>query len=220
MEVFTNERDVQLHVTEAARPVAKRFFSWCADMIPGFQQDSIFYESLGQKLRISRGTFFQVNRFLIDALVQEVLGDHEGRSAIDLYAGAGLFSLPLSHRFEWLTAVERSASAYHDLAHNAEQFGNNVTVTKAASGEFLERFDSSPDLIVADPPRTGLTRAVTSSLLRIRPLRIAIVSCDPATLARDLEALTRSYAIRRIALIDLFPQTYHFETVVHLEVKR
>ncbi|HXE15008.1 MAG TPA: class I SAM-dependent RNA methyltransferase [Bryobacteraceae bacterium] len=220
LEVFTNETDVQFHVTETARPVAKRFFSWCAGIIPGFQPDSVTYESSGQKLRISRGTFFQVNRFLIDPLVQEVMGDYEGRSAIDLYAGAGLFSLPLSRRFASLTAVERSAPAYHDLGYNAEQFGRSVTAIKTTSDEFLARFDGTADLIVADPPRAGLTRTVTSSLLRIQSPRIIIVSCDPATLARDLESLSRAYAIRRIALIDLFPQTYHFETVVHLELKR
>lgn len=220
MEVFTNEIDVQLHVMETSRPVAKRFFSWCADIIPGFRPDSIAYESHGRKLRISRGTFFQVNRFLVDALVQEVISDYEGHSAIDLYAGAGLFSLPLSQRFESLRAIERSAPAYHDLAHNAEQLGRNIAATKAASDEFLAQLEDTPDLIVADPPRAGLTPAVTSSLLRIQAPRIAIVSCDPATLARDLEALRRFYIIRRMTLLDLFPQTYHFETVVHLELKR
>lgn len=220
LEVFTNEIDVQLNVTETTRPIAKRFFSWCANIIPGFQPDWITYETSGQKLRISRGTFFQVNRFLIEALVNEVIGDYEGRSAIDLYAGAGLFSLPLSRRFESLTAVERSAPAYHDLAHNAEQFGGNITAIRAASGEFLAQFDGAADLIVADPPRAGLTPAVTSTLLRVQSPKIVIVSCDPATLARDLEALSQAYSIRGIALIDLFPQTYHFETVVHLERKR
>jgi 23S rRNA (uracil1939-C5)-methyltransferase len=220
LEVFTNEIDVQLHVTDTARPVARRFFSWCADIIPGFQPDSITYESRGQQLRISRGTFFQVNRFLVDALLNEVIRDYQGRSAIDLYAGAGLFSLPLSHRFESLTAVERSAPAYNDLAHNAEKLGRNITAIKAASDEFLTRLNDTPDLIVADPPRAGLTPAVTSSLLRIQSPRIVLVSCDPATLARDLQALSQAYTIRAITMIDLFPQTYHFETVVHLELNR
>jgi 23S rRNA (uracil1939-C5)-methyltransferase len=220
LEIFTNEIDVQLYVTETARPVAKRFFSWCADIIPGFRPDWITYESCGQKLRVSRGTFFQVNRFLVDALVQEVVGSYEGRTAIDLYAGAGLFSLPLSRRFESLTAVERSAPAYYDLTYNAGQSGRNITATKAASDEFLTRLEGAPDFIVADPPRAGLTRAVTLSLLRIQSPRIVIVSCDPATLARDLEVLKQAYSIRRITLVDLFPQTYHFETVVHLELNR
>ncbi|MFZ0593098.1 MAG: class I SAM-dependent RNA methyltransferase [Bryobacteraceae bacterium] len=220
LEIFTNESDVQLNVTDSSRPLAARFFSWCAELIPGFQPTSINYEVLGQTFRISRGTFFQVNRFLIEKLVDEVTGPYAGDTAIDLYAGAGLFSLPLAKRFRSVVAVERNTAAHRDLEYNASPYQGVITAIQSPGEEFLEQLSETPDLIVADPPRPGLTRSVSSRLLAVQPPKIVVVSCDPATLARDLETLTRSYQIRRVALIDLFPQTFHFETVVHLELKR
>jgi 23S rRNA (uracil1939-C5)-methyltransferase len=211
LEIFTNETDVQLNVTETTRPVAARFFSWCAELIPGFVANSLEYN----QLRVSRGTFFQVNRFLIDALVNEVAGSYAGETVVDLYAGAGLFSLPLAERFQNVTAVERGASAFRDLEYNAP---DRITTVKASSDEYLRELRVTPELIIADPPRSGLDADVTSQLLRLQPPKLVIVSCDPATLARDLKTLTAAYEIRRVALIDLFPQTFHFETVVHLEL--
>lgn len=220
LEIFTNETDVQLNVTDSSRPLAARFFSWCAELIPGFQPASINYEVLGQTFRIGRGTFFQVNRFLIEKLVEEVTGRYAGETALDLYAGAGLFSLPLANRFHSVVAVERNTAAHRDLEYNASPHQGVITAIHAAAEEFLEQLSELPDLVIADPPRPGLTRAVAARLLAVQPPKIVVVSCDPATLARDLETLIRSYQIHRVALIDLFPQTFHFETVVHLELKR
>jgi 23S rRNA (uracil1939-C5)-methyltransferase len=87
---------------------------------------------------------------------------------------------------------------------------------KASTGEYLKDMTTAPDLIVADPPRAGLGGDVTTELLRLRAPKLAIVSCDPATLARDLKTLTTEYQIERVVLLDLFPQTFHFETIVHL----
>lgn len=212
LEVFTNETEVQLNITETTRPVASRFFSWCAELIPGLVPNSLEYN----QLRVSRGTFFQVNRFLIDGLVNEVTGSYDGETVLDLYAGAGLFSLPLAERFQNVTAIERGASAFHDLENNA---AGRVATLRASTDEYLKELSVAPELIVADPPRSGLDSDVTGQLLRIQPAKLVIVSCDPATLARDLRSLTTAYEIRRIALIDLFPQTFHFETVVHLALK-
>jgi 23S rRNA (uracil1939-C5)-methyltransferase len=212
LELFTNEQDVQLNITETSRPVAARFFSWCAELIPGLVSNYLEYN----RLRVSRGTFFQVNRFLIEELVNEVTGPYTGDTVLDLYAGAGLFSLPLSERFRTVTAVERGASAYRDLEHNAQ---GRFTTVKASTEEFLKTLSTAPELIITDPPRAGLDSEATGELLRIRAPKLVIVSCDPSTLARDLKSLTTAYEIQRVALIDLFPQTFHFETVVHLAVK-
>jgi 23S rRNA (uracil1939-C5)-methyltransferase len=212
LELFTNEQDVQLNITETGRPVAARFFSWCAELIPGLVSNYLEYN----RLRVSRGTFFQVNRFLIEELVNEVTGPYTGDTVLDLYAGAGLFSLPLSERFRTVTAVERGASAYRDLEHNAQ---GRFTTVKASTEEFLKTLSTAPELIITDPPRAGLDSEATGELLRIRAPKLVIVSCDPSTLARDLKSLTTAYEIQRVALIDLFPQTFHFETVVHLAVK-
>jgi len=219
LEVFTNGTDIQLTVVDSSRPVAARFFEWCGTFLPSLVSGPMQYAAAGHNFRISRGSFFQVNRFLIDALVQEVTGIAEGRQAVDLYAGVGLFSLALSKRFQVVVAVERSGAAFRDLECNAAENGANIRATRASAEEFLHGLDDAPDLIVADPPRAGLDREVTGELLRLRPEKLKLVSCDPATLARDLKKLLTAYRIERIALVDLFPQTYHFETVVHLEGK-
>ncbi len=213
LEVFTNETDVQLNIVDSMRPVAARLFTWAKTFLPSLASGAIDYRSAGHTFRVSRGSFFQVNRFLIDALVKEVVGQAEGSHAVDLHAGVGLFSAALSESSDRVDAVERSTPAFRDLQFNCK----NVHPVNASAEEFLRTLSDAPDLVVADPPRAGLGREATDELLRLRPKRLTLVSCDPATLARDVRKLLASYQIKRLTLIDLFPQTYHFETVMHLE---
>ncbi|MGA8026704.1 MAG: class I SAM-dependent RNA methyltransferase [Bryobacteraceae bacterium] len=214
LEIFTNETDVQLNIVDSIRPVAARFFEWCGTFVP-LARGAIEYAAAGQMFRISRGSFFQVNRFLADALIGEVLCAGEGSYAVDLYSGVGLFSIPLASRFRRVDAVERGGPPSRDLESNANQSAN-VRAVKASAEEFLRGLSDAPDLIVADPPRAGLGRDAINELLRLKPPRLTLVSCDPSTLARDMRKLMPEYGIERLTLIDLFPQTYHFETVVHL----
>jgi len=218
VELFTNESELQMTVVDSVRPVAARFFGWCASFLDSFASGPIEYSAAGHMFRISRGSFFQVNRFLIDKLVSEVLSEASGNFAVDVYAGAGLFSLPLSQRFARVDAIERGGPAFRDLEWNASRNGANIRPTRAPAEEFLRNVSDTPDLILADPPRTGLGADVTRELLRIRAAKLVIVSCDPATLARDLRKLLAAYRIARLTLVDLFPQTYHLETVAHLEL--
>jgi len=153
-----------------------------------------------------------VNRFLIDQLVECAIADAQGNWAIDLYAGVGLFSRKLTERFAKVTAVESSGSSFRDLTHNLPQTAVNANVE-----DYLAGIEQTPDFILADPPRSGLGKVVVKQLSRIRAPRLTVVSCDPATLARDLNALiAESYRIEKITLVDLFPQTFHLETVVEL----
>lgn len=218
-ELFTDERQMQLSVVETMRPVAARFFVWCESLIPSLTADPLDYKVADHLFRISRGSFFQVNRFLIEALMTEATTGAEGKSALDLYAGVGLFSLPLSRRFAEVTAVERSAAAYRDLDWNASQCSGNIRTVKMSAETYLHELTETPDLIVADPPRAGLGKEATDEILRLLPPQLTYVSCDVATLARDIRKLTSAYAILRITLLDLFPQTYHFESIVHLRRK-
>ena len=220
LELFTNGKEIQVNVLESNRPVAARFFNWLKELIPAIAAGDIVYEAAGERFRISGGSFFQTNRFLVDALVNEVLGDERGEDAVDLYAGVGLFTLPIAKRFARVQAVERGATAMRDLQFNAETANlTNVTAERAPAEEFLRGLQTSPGWMVADPPRAGLGKEATAELLRLKPQRLTIVSCDPATLARDLKVLLAGgYAISRISLVDLFPQTYHFETVVRLNL--
>ena len=129
----------------------------------------------------------------------------------------GLFSLPLAQRFASVTAVESGARAAGDLRFNAERAGLDVRVEQANAEDWLEQLETAPDFVLLDPPRAGIGKRMVERLAQLRPPRLAIVSCDPATLARDLAGLTGAgYRIDRLTLVDLFPQTYHLETVAHL----
>ncbi len=219
LEVFTNERQVQLNVTAAAggRAVARRFFQWCAERIPGVAEGALDYETGGETYRVGYRSFFQVNRFLIEPLVACALQDAQGETALDLYAGVGLFSLPLARRFHRVTAVEAGGGAARDLEFNAARAGRPIRVERSAAERYLAGLKAPPDFVLADPPRAGLGRQATAELLRLKPPRLTIVSCDPATLARDLGALSAGgYRLERLALVDLFPQTHHLEAVAAL----
>jgi 23S rRNA (uracil1939-C5)-methyltransferase len=196
IELFTNETDLQA---------------------PGAERAPLEYRVGEENYRVSRRSFFQVNRFLIERLVERVTLGAEGRSALDLYAGVGLFSLPLARRFEEVVAVEAGADAHADLEYNVRRAALPVRAVRAEAELDLGALADAPDLIVADPPRAGLGKLVVRELLRLRSPRMVMVSCDPATLGRDLAPLLAAdYRIERLTMVDLFPQTYHIEAVVDL----
>jgi 23S rRNA (uracil1939-C5)-methyltransferase len=202
VELFTNETDLQVNVLDRVPRQALSALATLGVTTPieynGFQ--------------VSRNSFFQVNRFLIDRLVECALGGAKGEWAVDLYAGVGLFSTKLTEGFAKVTAVESSSSSFRDLTHNFPQAPVNANVE-----DYLAALKETPDFILADPPRAGFGKLVVKDLARIRAPRLTIVSCDPATLARDLKGLiAENYRIEKITLVDLFPQTSHLETVVEL----
>src|SRR5262249_33976913 len=162
------------------------------------------------EFRVSPRSFFQINRFLIDAMVKEALQGASGDSALDLYAGVGLFALPLARVFKDVVGVEAGSAAARGLEGNAEQASLKIQVGQAGVEDFVAKLRTTPDFILADPPRAGLGKSVVAHLNRIAAPRLTIVSCDPATLARDLAGLT-NYKIDCMTLVDLFPQTYHLE---------
>jgi 23S rRNA (uracil1939-C5)-methyltransferase len=178
--------------------------------------EEFFYRSKARPLRVSAGSFFQVNRFLIDELVKTVAGGRSGEFALDLYAGVGLFSGALAASFRHIVAVESSHGSVKDLQYNSPE---NVKATRSTVEEFLTAKAGKirPELVVADPPRAGLGERVARALGKLGAPRVIYVSCDPATLARDLGTLIGSgYQVERMHLMDLFPQTYHIESVVEL----
>ena len=217
LEIFTDERQVQLNVLDADRPVARRFFEWCGETITGLVQGALDYQD---RFRVSRGAFFQINRFLADGLVETALAGVEGETALDLYAGVGPFSLALARRFRTVTAVESGSAAARDLEFNAARAGvTNVQVEQRAVEAYLEALEHAPDFVLADPPRAGLGKSAVKRLAVLRPQRLTLVACDPATMARDVAGLIAAgYRIEKLAMVDLFPQTYHLETVVALRL--
>ena len=183
---------------------------------------SLAYRAAGFDYRVDHGAFFQVNRWLVDALVEQVTTGHQGALAWDLFAGVGLFARRLTASFARVVAVESAPAATRALAENLK--GTAASAVRAATLDFLRRSRkpahpdwTCPDLVIVDPPRTGLGAETCALLAEIAPPFLVYVSCDPATLARDLRTLLGSgYAIQSITLADLFPQTFHIETVVQL----
>jgi 23S rRNA (uracil1939-C5)-methyltransferase len=195
-------RGVQWHITEEP--------DWTLG--PG----EFRYRTKTAPMRVSGGSFFQVNRFLVDALVSIVTGGRSGEVALDLYAGVGLFTAALATSFRHTVAVESSQGSASDLKYNAPRDAKAVRSTVA---EYLRDKGAKlrPDLVVVDPPRAGLGEQVARALVKLGTPRLTYVSCDPATLARDLVALTAGgYRVEQVHLVDLFPQTYHIESVVEL----
>ena len=166
--------------------------------------------------RVSAGSFFQINRHLINELVAIVCLQDAGNIGLDLYAGVGLFSTFLSRTFAQVIAVEPSQTSHLDLLHNSP---SNVKAVRAATADFLRSATGKlrPDLVVVDPPRSGLGETVVQSLVGLGAHRMTYISCDPATASRDLVGLlSAGYRIEQVHLMDLFPQTYHLESVFHL----
>jgi 23S rRNA (uracil1939-C5)-methyltransferase len=180
-------------------------------------QPSLDYSVGTLRYKVSAGAFFQVNRYLIPALLEEVVAQRSGSIAWDLYAGVGLFAQALAQRFDQVVAVESSPASSADLAHNLHGSGHKHIARDTL--RFLQSPPSqNPDLVVVDPPRAGLGADVCQRLAAANPRQIVYVSCDPSTLARDLAALQPSgYRPVAFTLIDLFPQTFHLETVATLE---
>jgi len=169
------------------------------------------------------GVFFQSNGLLHEALAAGVgLAAGRGQHALELFAGAGFLTLDLARRFERVTAVEAHPAAVRDLRHNLRSARlDHVEVVAARLPEVLERSPlagTSPDVAVLDPPRTGLPPGSVDLLCDLAPGRLVYLSCDPATLARDVRSLAdRGYALASVETFDLFPQTPHVETLAVLE---
>ncbi|MGO9367218.1 MAG: 23S rRNA (uracil(1939)-C(5))-methyltransferase RlmD [Terriglobales bacterium] len=177
----------------------------------------IRYRTRGHEYEVSAGSFFQVNRHLIDELASVVTGNVRGEVALDLYAGVGLFSAVLAENFHHNFSVEPSQTSYADLVKNVPA---NVKAVGARTEDYLSSglVRKRPDLIVVDPPRTGLGKKVVRALVDLVAPRIRYVSCDPATLARDLATLLAAgYHVEEAHLFDLFPETFHIESVMLLE---
>lgn len=169
-------------------------------------------------------SFFQGNRLLVEELVNTVVADRKGQLAIDLYAGVGLFTLPLAKRFAQVVAVEGNRLAAQHAVENARVNGcinvRNDAVSVEAWLKYKTHEQARPELVVLDPPRAGAGKIVIERLAAFAPPEIVYVSCDPTTLARDLKMLLgHGYELTAVTALDMFPQTFHVETVAELRRK-
>jgi 23S rRNA (uracil1939-C5)-methyltransferase len=171
-----------------------------------------------------------VNRFLVEELLKTVTANAHGDLALDLYAGVGFFTLPLARAFRQVVSVDANLAATRDLHANAELAGVAIKSHNEHAEVFLKKTKEKPEFVVLDPPRAGLGGETSKSVADLGAQEIVYLSCDPSTLARDLSVLTNSerkpkgipspstrYEITEMHLFDLFPQTFHIETLVRLQ---
>jgi 23S rRNA (uracil1939-C5)-methyltransferase len=216
IELFANHDDSALLIqTFGDRGASEALSGALRELLPELTAGAhLTYCTAAGSYRVSAGSFFQTNLFLSDELISVVTSGRSGALALDLYAGVGLFTVPLARSFERVIAVESAPSSSEDLRHNAPR---NAKPKWATTEEALQSSYKRLDLVVVDPPRGGLEPRVTAALCKLSPARITYVSCDPATLARDTQALLAGgYRIEEAHLLDLFPQTFHIESVLSL----
>lgn len=177
----------------------------------------------GETYGLNAESFFQTNADLLPQLIEAALHDAQGESAVELYCGVGLLTVPLARRFTSVIGVESDSSAAKFAQSSLRLAGlSNAKIAKEGVGNWLawnqqNLGSASLDFLLLDPPRAGAESRVIADILRIRPKRICYVSCDPATLARDLRKLIPGdYSLKSIVAFDMFPQTHHVETVVQL----
>jgi 23S rRNA (uracil1939-C5)-methyltransferase len=188
--------------------------------IADFEPREVSRLTASERYHFSARSFFQINHELLPALIREAINEARGNLAIDLYCGVGLFTLPLARRFTQVTGVETNDRAAKFARRNLELAKlENAEVVAADVGEWLLNYQpaDSVDLLLLDPPRTGVENKVITGLLSLRARQIVYVSCDPATLARDVKKLIAGgYSLDTVVAFDMFPQTHHVETVVRL----
>lgn len=187
---------------------------------PGvFEPNEIKYTAKGETFTYSSGVFFQGNQLLIDKLLDTALEGETGRTALDLYCGVGLFSLPMARNFASVVGVEENPAAIDYAKRNAADNGiTNIEFRAESVGRYLAtNKPKDVDLIVLDPPRAGTEKETIQNVIALDAPRISYVACEPSVLARDLKRFDEAgYSIESITAIDLFPQTHHVETVAKL----
>jgi len=187
--------------------------------------EEISFTSNGETYLHDATSFFQGNPFLIEQLVEAATANAAGETALDLYCGVGLFTLPLARKFQKVIGVEGYDKAIDYAEKNIENARlANVEFHRENVGDWLKGNSENmknPDFLLLDPPRSGTEKETVEYILKLQPKQISYVSCEPSTLARDLKILTENdYSIESIVALDLFPQTHHVETVVRLNNQR
>jgi 23S rRNA (uracil1939-C5)-methyltransferase len=186
-----------------------------------FETNELSLTARGEVYSYNADAFFQINPSLLGSLIDAALAGASGETVLDLYCGVGLFTLPLARYFKNVIAVESNTTAVRYARRNLQSASlTNARVITASVADWFrhQSFAVGPvDFVLLDPPRAGAESAVIKGIVALQPAEISYVSCDPATLARDLKKLLAGgYVISSISAFDLFPQTHHVETVVRL----
>lgn len=184
-------------------------------------KDNYFYDYIGDlKFKVSYNAFFQVNNYMAKQIFDILNNYLSGKNLLDLYCGVGTLGLSLKDKYKNIYGIEKIGNAIKDAKYNAHS--NNIKNAHYYTGDtskILKKLNVKFDTIIVDPPRSGLNKETIDQILAISPKNLAYISCDPMTLARDLKILINSYNIEKINALDMFPNTYHIETVVILSKK-
>ena len=171
---------------------------------------------LGENFCVSAGSFFQVNHHVTEEMIKillDVLEIQPKMNVMDVYCGVGLFSLFIAPMCNSLVGVESSFTACKDYVYNLNSY-DNVELFQGKASDVLPYLDFRPDVVILDPPRSGIEPKALSGLIRLNPQKIIYISCNPATLAADAASLCQSgYQYQTAYLMDMFPQTYHIESM-------
>ncbi len=184
---------------------------------------TLLYQVLEKTFQVSAGSFFQVNIAMAEALVKHLLDTipqfqniGPQTTLLDVYSGVGLFSAFFADKVGRIIAIESSPSAAEDYVVNLDAY-DSIELYEATAEAVLPSLDVKPDIVLVDPPRSGIDRRALDALVQLNPPLIVYISCDPATLARDVKRfLTAGYQLAQATPFDMFPQTFHIETVVML----
>lgn len=207
-------------------PVSSAFIGPDGQCLNLSGNDALVFTVLGKEFLVSPESFFQVNLPVSEEMIKHVLSQIEPRQnleVLELYSGVGLFTRFLAPHASQLTAIESSPSACFDFVTNLDEF-DNISLYEGAVEDVLPGLleQIAPvDLVVLDPPRAGLNVKARQALIDLAPHQIIYISCDPSTLARDLKRLTQNdYEVESIQAFDMFPQTYHVETIVGIRLRQ
>ncbi|HKJ38518.1 MAG TPA: methyltransferase domain-containing protein, partial [Anaerolineales bacterium] len=178
--------------------------------------DHIVMNVLGRDFKVSAASFFQVNTVMAGKMVEHLLAKlpiTQSSTVLDVYCGVGLFSAFLASKCERVIGIEASESSSEDFTVNLDEF-DNVELYEGNAEDVIPYFEAKPDIVLVDPPRAGLDKVVVDGILKLYPGHIAYVSCDPSTLARDAKRIIDGgYRLKEVTPFDLFPQTYHIESI-------
>ena len=178
--------------------------------------DHIVIRVLDRDFKVSAASFFQVNTAMAEKMVQHLLAClpvSQSATLLDVYCGVGLFSAFFAPKCGRVIGIESSESSCEDFGVNLDEF-DNVELYEGFAEEILQHLEIQPDIVLVDPPRAGLDKQVIDGIFNLNPRMIAYVSCDPSTLARDAARLINAgYQLKEVTPFDLFPQTYHIESI-------
>lgn len=181
--------------------------------------DNFFYEMINNKLfKVNYNSFFQINNFITNEMIKVIKDNCCGKILLDLYCGVGFLGQAIDYKFNKIYGIELNRNSILDAINNAKiNKINNTYYMCGDSSKLIENIKENIDTLIIDPPRSGLYKTMIKDIINTNANKIIYVSCNPITLARDINLLKENYSVNKIYLLDMFSNTYHFETVCILE---